>query len=363
MMISIAALLKSNGVTLADHVKHLEIRCPDAFDGALVIPKDGYSDNYRLQEAVEAKTKGGKGLIILPSLSHQSEQTAGEKWIFKSLWDARQEAPKSNFDSGDKRWGGSYETKALDYDDDFDYCKLDLEEEPHYYNVLLTVREKKDFSLVNPDMNYVECRGPCLSRVHFHAVHGLYSEAKIGDVCCAPAFEMFNRWAAIPLLDPLKISGEEPEENKPSQEPVESKTEGESIEEDECAKDTSGDDEEPKTAGAAALKKYMDNCPPWCEIQDAYRTPDSAKWADTGLYTSSSSGQRKLKQRWGQLYTEKILRMLAEGKAPVQAVLKRAWDSDQDSRKVLANYLVRRLTSGDSGVVETEDGMLIAETV
>jgi hypothetical protein len=199
-------------------------------------------------------------------------------------------------------------------------------------------------------------------------VHGHYPEAQVGNKAdfkvCAPSFDIFGRWADLPILDPTNVVLESASEEKPIREkPVTASATGKKSEKAEGAEKASGEDKSHVSAGAQVLKRYMENCPPWSEIQETYRSSDAAKWADVGLYTQSGSGQRKLKQRWNKEYTEKILRMLAGPHgAPVQSVIKRAWDSDNDPQKVLANYFVRRLTSGDSKVTETEDGMLIAET-
>jgi hypothetical protein len=364
-MIGVAALLNGNGVKFVDNDHFMEFDYP-GFGEPLRIAKDGYSDNYRLQEAVERKVKGGKGMIALPNLSGQVAISEQLKWEFKDYYDKRHEIPVNDCNSGRTRWGGSFQTKAIDYDDDVEYTALDLSTSFHYFNILLTAREKKDFEAVNPGLYYEACEEDCLTRPHFHGVHGCYPEANLGPVHCAPSFEMFNRWAnLIPMLNPLVAATAEGEKAK-GKAPVREERRSTPLPEERSERPVEGKGENgkkggKKSAGAYTLKTYMEDCPPWSQVQETYRTPEAAKWADTGLYSSSNSGQRKLKQKWNTIYTEKILPMVGGKGSPVQSVLKRAWDIDSDHKKVIANYCIRRLTSGDSGVVETEDGMLIAE--
>jgi len=352
-MISVAELFRFNNLSYEDRSGF--IRVVTQF-GAFEMPKDGYSDAYRLVEAVTSKTRGGRNMIVLPNIDGiMTDYTAADKWSFKEQWDDRKTAVSTRI------WNGVFQTAAIDYDNNDDYDTLDLEKAPHYYNIVLTPREKRDFITVNPGMEYVECEMDCLSKKHFHAVHGLYKGADITfgpnghKALCAPPMNLIEMWekvqrlnpenasmvetvvkAAIATLDPLLIT---PTVNEP---PVTVK-----LEETELT-----------GVGANYLKSLLTEKLAWSKIVERYSRPDSATWSSSERFASTASGKKKIKQRWTAIYSEKIMPLLYHEGTPQQEVLQAAWDLDEASDKTLANYCIRRLIAGDSTVVCTKEGNL-----
>lgn len=343
-MISVAALFKVNNLSLKDGQKCLEIETPH---GKIEVPKDGYSDGYRLQEAVVSKTVGGKGMIYLPAIDGvMVGSTPAEKWGFKEAWDARTSSTSTAI------WGGSFQTKAIDYDDDDDYSELNLTQDPHYYNVLLTNREKRDFSAVNPSLNYIECTGDCLPKKHYHGVHGLYRGAVVNGTQCAPPFELLPIWNKLQRFDPESAALVE----------TAVKTAAVTLTPLVSAPASSDPPKstvpKPSGEGAQALAEIISQTRPWAAILETYRNPKTAKWASTDGFTTSKSGQNKIKQKWNAIYSEQMLPLFEGEGTPVVTAMQRAWDLDTHENKALANYIVRRMCSGDSGLIENQNGNL-----
>lgn len=355
-MFTVAALLKSGGHALADEDKFFEI----TLNGGkkIRVPKDGVTDNWRLQEAVEAKTCGGKGLVTIPDLVQEDIKPV-DYWTIKKAWDKSLTGEPT---ISNKIWGGAFESRAMDYDDDEEYQKLDLDKAPYYYNILMTTREKRDFEKVNPRLFYQPCEGKCLPKKHYHAVRGLFKGACLGgtlDRQCPPPLTLLDSWNYLADFDPAVAGeGDAPAKPKvPSATSTGPTTDAESSRPQTTTAPTSG------MAGSNILRGLIEGTTPsWMEIEEMYRTPAAAKWASTETFASSGAGQRKLKQKWNAAFTEKIMPLVQGEGTPVVDVLRKAWDIDQDARKVLANYFVRRLTSGDSGICETEYGNLVLQT-
>jgi hypothetical protein len=351
-MIGIAALCKANQIAYSDEAGYTTLKTKF---GNIKMPKDKHSDAYRLQEAAQANTRGGKGMICLPAIDGiMVGATPGEKWAFKEAWDLKEISETTAV------WGGSFTTKAEDYDDGENYAVLGLEATPHYYNVLLTMREKREFQETNPGLAYVECEQGCLAKKHWHGVHGRYAGAVVGGVHCAPPYSLLKQWKSLPLfeaiddqlvksavmkaktiLQPLAEVARKTPEKPAKKEPADTRTPGE--------------------RGSEALKTLIDNPQPWEDISTLYRSSESADWASSKAYCNSGSGQKKLKMKWNKTYEEQILPLL-EGEGTLkQEVLKAAWDADPDKSKKVATYIMRRLTSGDSGVVCDLEYLRLAE--
>jgi hypothetical protein len=353
-MISVAELFRYNNLSYEDHSDYIRVVTQH---GAFDMPKDGYSDAYRLVEAVTSKTRGGRNMIVLPNIDGiMTGYTAADKWCFKEQWDDRKTAVSTRI------WDGVYQTAAIDYDNDDDYDTLDLEIAPHYYNVLLTPREMRDFIKVNPKMTYVECELDCLSKKHFHGVHGLYKGADITfgpnghKALCAPPMHLIEIWEKVPRLNPENAAMVETvvraaiatlDPLLTTQKQIVSPPVTAQLDETELT-----------GVGANYLESLLTEKLAWSKIVDRYSRPDSATWSSSERFSSTSSGKKKIKQRWTSIYSEIIMPLLYQEGTPQQEVLQAAWDLDESSDKTLANYCVRRLIAGDSTVVCTKDGNL-----
>lgn len=367
-MFTIAALFRPQGLNYGDHDDHFWIAKPCSArpgykDWLLRIPKDGLTDMWRLQEAVEEKTRGGRGVVMIPYL--KSDDLPSEAyWSFKEQWDNRSISETTHM------WGGAFVSKAEDYDDGEEYQVLDLTQAPHYYNILLNIREKREFQQVNPGLAYVECTDACLAKRHFHGVHGLYKGAvleadfgvggaKIAPRFTAPPLSLLEAWRELPGFNMKQNEGVPfiKEHEGPGDEGAAARC---AIESDVgTTSKRAGRIPKKATVGARAMMALMQKLPHWPEVEVAYRTPESAKWADPEKHVASAAGQRKLREKWNAEYTKVMLPMVQGEGNSVDAVLRKAWNSDSDPMKVKAAYFLRRLTAGNSGVYEDERGYVV----
>lgn len=270
-----------------------------------------------------------------------------DEWGFKEVWDARTSTHTGRI------WGGSFQTKAIDYDDDeTGYDVLDLRPAPHYYNVLLTPREMREFSTVNPGLSYIACEGPCMTKMHYHGVHGFYKGAFVGGVPCAPPLDLIPAWNRLQRFNPMPVA-EMPVDATMATLTAsehETPTPGPSIEQ---APQPFGD-------GALVLAETINQRRPWSAILEIYRQPITARWASLDGITASKTARQKIQKEWNTTYMEKLMPLLRGEGTPVVEVIQCAWDLDPYPGKNMASYMLRRMVAGDSGIKETPEGNLTA---
>lgn len=342
-MLSVAALFKANNLGLRVNECSMFIDTPR---GVITIPKDGKSDAYRLKDAVTEKTPGGDGMITVHSVNSASKKTANmaEVWAFKKAWDNRK--PGNTIYA----WGGSFQTRASDHEDNESYAQLDLQSTPHYYNILLTRREYEEFSLVNPGLAYVECEEECLPRMHYHGVHGYYMGAYVDGIPCAPPLNLLRDWNLLPelsLAPPKWFSNKfkKPKTQAAAAPPFEkgAKPDGNPCPAHERAP-------QPVGGGAQILAEIIDQRRPWSAIEEIYRRPDAANWASLKGFIAPEAARFDVYVRWNKVYETVTAPMFRDEGIPVADVVQRAWDDDPSPMKIMANYLVRKLVHESEGI-------------
>jgi len=347
-VIGATALLGSRQMTYVDSERLISVA---AGWRSVEFPKDGHSDVHRLREALQQKTPlgecGGELFVVLPApLMGQVSKDHNEFRNFEFAWRARK--PEVTH----RRWDGCFLTKARDYKEEDSFVELDCGDKEHYYNVMLMPHELHEFSRKNPALSYKSCSGPCSPKKHFHGVHGFYAGSRIFGNDCAPPFCLSPQWAKIlPFAEgdfkKIGITVQHGTWNDPGYASV------------RAVSTKSGDGPED---GAYVLSKIMDDTNAdwytWERLCELYRSPVSVHWASTVALISTTAGQKKIKSRWNEIFQDELRPMLKGDGTLIRKVIQHAWNVDDDSTKILANYFMRRLFSGAEGVNVSDRGEL-----
>lgn len=357
-MLGIATLLKANDCQYNDGASVIEIETPR---GKFIFPKDGYTDGYRFQEAIARKTAGGNGMICLPAIDGvMVGAKPADKWSFKEEWDHREVS------STKAVYGGDFMTKAEDHlDDEDEFQALDLTEDIFYHNVLLSKRDARDFGKVNPDMDYIPCEGMCMTKPHVHAVAGKYEGAQVMGLECAPPFDLHPRWGDFPPLRPDMEQVVEIAVDKASGMLQQLDTAAQGAAKKQQAAASAVQDKKLGKASAGEGVETLENFikstdTSWTSIKALYSEPKTAKWAAAEHFSTSKSGQKKVKADWNKKFESHILPYLEGEGSPLKMVLEKIWACDSDKRKFMANYMVRRLVVGGF-VQQADNGNLFHE--
>lgn len=341
--LSVAALFDHNdlGLRFDEHSFYIDTPC-----GVLTIPKDGRSDAYRLREAVVEKTPGGDGMVnVLPVNSAEPKNAAMDVvWAFKEAWDNREPMNTVHI------WGGSFITRANEYEDNGSYEHLDLQSTSHYYHILLTRREYGEFAHANPGLAYVECSLKCLPRKHYHGVHGCYKGAYVDGFPCAPPLRLLQAWNELPEFSrPVYKPKKTPKRVAVAPRVEEGAVEGiPSLAVKRAPL--------PEGGGAQILALIIDRRRPWSAIEETYRRPNAANWASLEGIIAPEAARKAVYKKWNRIYKRTFAPMLRDGGTPVASIVQRAWDEDPTPHKTMANYFVLRMVTGGPGPIH-HDGI------
>lgn len=344
-MIGIAALFAANGMKLIDGDTIVKI---ETVHGSINLPKDNLSDALRLQEAVEDKCVGGKGMIAVPSI--KKDKVLGDpklKWVFKGLWDDREILDTLAV------WGGDFQTHAEDHlnvDDEF--VEVNLSATEFYYNVCLSTRDANAFKEKNPSFTMVVCEEACMKKPHKHAVCGRYRGSTVGEYRCAPPLYLHPVWGMIKSLDPQSVKQGSAEHGplKNTRKSAAHFYKNRKNLDDKSAIDVIG--RKPvRWEGAEKLAKFIANpASTWSQVLDVFSDPKTAKWASSSLIAKSKSHQKKLKLGWSLKFFREVVPLLKGDGSPLRTVLDTIWRLDEREDKLVACYFTRRLVEGNFGV-------------
>jgi hypothetical protein len=165
----------------------------------VAVPKDGYSDAYRFRDALQEKIPGTRDDVPLVEVSQIT--LAGKplndacKASFGEAW------AKKGRNVTLKVWGNCFQTMAWEHKRKGEFVELDLDAE-HYYNVVVSAEEEKEFYEKNPKFAKRGCGKECIKRVlgelgiesHTHFVHGAYDGSKVDGFDCAPPLRLAKKW-------------------------------------------------------------------------------------------------------------------------------------------------------------------------
>jgi hypothetical protein len=313
------------------------------------VPKDGQTDGYRLLEALQEKLPfredGALAVDIFP-IPLQSAIAKMSPHIFlgfEQAWERRE----PQFTT--RRWGECFQTMGKQYIKGDDCRVLELGKVEHYYNIVLTRYEKALFEKVNPCLRYEPCNAHCLpltvQKPHFHAVHGYYPGAMVGEDHCPPPMRLIPAWAAIPAFTLEEIRTVVPA------------TEYFKVNDDKRyaeAKKLESEGGYRLGDGAQVLASFCYNDgedAEWSNLCEVYRSPHSALWASVLAHYPTTAGQRKIRKRWNEKFQAEILPMLQGQGTPILTVIEKVWKLDDTSAKTVASYMMRRLFAGTEGVI------------
>merc|ERR1711988_333051 len=382
-MLTVEGICRINGVKYEDRKESVAFVMQGG--KTISLPKDHYSDAYRVQQMIEAQTFGGEGMIYLPSISGVMEgKTVEEKWNFKTLWDERKT------DITYCLWGGSFLTNSNDYvDHNTGQFKALCMDEPYYYNVAMPIRDRDAFEKRNPRFEFSDCTDDCLGNPfpHYHAVAGCYEGAKVGGVDCAPPAmcltgeaEKFpdlnptnNHYAecqtALAKVELLNLGGKPSMAGKQPAKPSPAGPSSGAVPRNAGITRAPVNEKRPVPGkfgyGTRApegrvwkgKKAFYDwaklTVPPsYEEFKDFFSPPHGPPFPE--IETRTKSGAKTLKGTWGQVYKRDVMPKLEEG-YPLNTLLQKMWNIDQSESKHPTAYLLRRLMS-EVDIVQDKDG-------
>ena len=364
-MIGIAALFTANNMKLIDDEKVMKI---ETTHGLITIPKDGSTDGYRIQDAAISKVKGGKNMILLPKIDGvMVDKTPNQKWAFKEAYDLREPGETGTI------WGGDFQTVADDYlDENDEFVAVPIPKNEHYFNIVMSNRDAKDFKEKNPEFFFKDCTEDCMKRAHVHAVHGFYSGAFVHGYVCAPPLYLHPTWKKVGTLNPENARVVDAAVDRAATvfQPL-----ADAVARDAPARGFIPSPRRVSAAGASAIEVlgrkverwagaetllgFINNPDSsWQDVLDCFRDPKTAKWASSSQLRSSKAGQEKIKKGWNKLYQRDILPMVEGEGSPFKDVLEAVWDADKNEAKFVACYFMRRLTEGKINVCEDQHGYI-----